>query len=210
MNWDARIIATTILTFVVYGVANWLGNVGHFLPPIILDHFYLIAIGLIFLFRTSIHWTVLPLFFYLMYIVGHAAAEPGVMAFLGNALHLESFVHWIERNPTPFLYVALTGLIGAMVSFYYFLLRRFHLYRGLSKLLIGLLLMSLTIMLVGVILELPNVQVVSYYLSGTFLGWLLLRPDTEQYKSDALQRFMMLLFASIAFDFLQFLAIQWL
>ncbi len=50
-----------VLTYLVFGLSNLFGQAGHFIPPILLDSFFLAGLSLYFIFLTRLSREVLPL-----------------------------------------------------------------------------------------------------------------------------------------------------
>lgn len=109
INWTLRIV----LASVIYGLSNFWGNVGKFLPPVIIDPIVIAMVALVFTalavglsFKTSI-----PVLGFTLVSVVQCVYDPGVRAFVGTSFGQE----WSHQAEMP-KWLLIDLIIAMMVS----------------------------------------------------------------------------------------------
>lgn len=208
MSSDTRIVFRILLAFAVYGLANYLGNIGKFLPPIILDYLALPFIGLWFLLITvrKAPKAILPVMLYSGYLTLMALMDPGCRAFLRSALGI-SFFQPLTQETLNLMTLPAFGLLLASVIAYWgqvFVSRKmlkadhmiYHLAFSASLLSLVILLWANTFWIYPMLVT-CGISLIT-----------VVRKDDELDSVPGIKRYILLVFLTLSLDLMQYAALK--
>ncbi len=103
MNPDVKLIFRIVLAMVLYGLANLWGNVGAFVPPVLLNTLIILLVSLYFAVTTKIRKNLFvagALYILCSYAVIELIADRGAMTFIDVTLSLQGRSQtWVQSVP---------------------------------------------------------------------------------------------------------------
>jgi hypothetical protein len=103
MNPDVKLIFRIVLALVLYGLANLWGNVGAFVPPVLLNTLIIVLVSLYFAVTTKIRKNLFvagALYILCSYAVIELIADRGAMTFIDVTLSLQGQTQsWVQSVP---------------------------------------------------------------------------------------------------------------
>jgi hypothetical protein len=205
MNSDTRIVLQIVLAFAVYGIANRIGNVGYFVPPIIIDPIVIVGCGILLAVRSRLQPLLyqLPLLILVAGTVGMALLNHGVIAFLEHSTNAEFQAVSVEQA-TVIATLSSGALILSLVLYIIALYRTKFLLGNKSKV---FALLFLIIQLLGIlfgILNWPGDALLIAQLLVTGI-WVIYQ-DNQQERPAALLRYSLIIWLVEWLDVLQLIA----